>query len=73
MQSFVFVTHPATMLASELNVARASVDEPFGAVWKNRVSCPVRGSTRLRGIMAAFRRPGEAPPSEPSRANWASE
>ena len=29
-QSVVRVTHPATMLASELNVARASVDEPFG-------------------------------------------
>jgi len=72
-QSLEAATQPAMMLASESNVASVCVELPFGYRRRNRVVSPVAMETRFRGIVAAFRNPGFAPPKEPSCANCASE
>src|SRR5215207_604991 len=72
-QSLEPSTHPAMMLASELNVESVSVDDPFGNWSRNFAGTPLEMSTRFRGIRAALARPGDGPPTTPPTANWASE
>ena len=61
-----------SMSASELKVRSVEVWVPFGAVSRTLLRPPVRTSTRLAAIAAAFCGPGNLPAIPRPVMNWAS-